>query len=82
MTNIRKLKQALATYQKSLNPAKVPFQKHKAALRDLTELLMELAPALLAVAEAAERLTSHAAGNNPINDEDKLIEALNELGAL
>ena len=58
MSAIEKLKQLMLIYQNSLNPDKVPLQKHKAALRDFSESLIEIAPALLAVAEASELMRS------------------------
>lgn len=64
MTNIEKLRELMAIYQKSLNPAEVSFYRHEAALRDLSAALMEAAPALVAVTETAKQLRKDQADDN------------------
>lgn len=62
--NIEKLRELMAIYQKSLNPAGVSFHEHKAALFDFSAALVEIAPSLIAMAEATKQLRKDQADDN------------------
>jgi hypothetical protein len=54
-------------------------REEESARRELSDALIALASELIAVAEAAERFTAHAAGEDPIKNEDRLTDALTKL---